>query len=86
MVKKHKSLYISNKKIKEKPMSEQAPMYVYATETVSSYYKLLNLKDKTVLSVCGSGDQVLNAYFFGAKRVIGCDMNERSKYITLLKK
>ncbi|MFH1307439.1 MAG: DUF3419 family protein [archaeon] len=76
---------MKGKKIKEEPMSESAPMYVYATEMISSYYPMLGLKNKKVLTVCGSGDQVLNAYFFGASKVIGFDLNKRCKLITKLK-
>ena len=61
------------------------PMYLYATEMVSSYYSKLKIKDKNILTICGSGDQVLNAYFFNAKKVIGFDINERSEFITILK-
>ncbi|MFZ5955160.1 MAG: DUF3419 family protein [Nanoarchaeota archaeon] len=70
----------------EKSMSSCAPIYVYATEMVGIYYKNLNISGKKILTVCGSGDQVLNAYFYGAKEVIGFDLNERSKFILDLKK
>lgn len=66
-------------------MTEAAPMYVYATEMVKNYYSILKLKDKRVLTICGSGDQVLNAYLFEAKEVISFDINERAEFITRLK-
>jgi hypothetical protein len=66
-------------------MSEEAPMYVYATEMVYSYYSLLNIKGKSILTVCGSGDQVINAYLLGAKKVVAFDLNRRVEFITKLK-
>ena len=70
---------------KQQKMSKEAPMYIYATEMVGTYYSLLGLKNKYVLTVCGSGDHVLNAYFLGAKNVVGFDLNKRSEFITRLK-
>lgn len=72
-------------KIKEKPMSGNAPMYIYATEMVGDYYRKLHMKGKKVLTICGSGDQVLNAYYLGAKEVVGFDLNKNSKFILNLK-
>ena len=46
----------------------KAPIYLYGTEAIGSYYKPLKLKGKSVLTINGSGDQVLNAYYFGAKK------------------
>lgn len=71
--------------IKEEKMSSEAPMYIYASEMVGPYYSKLNLSNKKVLSICGSGDQILNSYFLGAKRVLGFDLNKRSEFITRLK-
>jgi S-adenosylmethionine:diacylglycerol 3-amino-3-carboxypropyl transferase len=70
---------------REARMSESAPMYVYATENVSAYYKFLKLKNKEILTICGSGDQVLNALYFEAKEVFAFDLNKKAKFITTLK-
>ncbi len=70
---------------KKTKMTSSSPMYIYATEMVSSYYSKLSLGKKTVLTISGSGDQVLNAYFFGAKDVISFDLNKHSFFITYLK-
>jgi len=67
-------------------MTSESPMYVYATEMVSQYYKRLDLKNKRVLSIVGSGDQIINAYYFGAKEVIGFDINKRAAFMLDLKK
>jgi len=69
----------------ETSMGTKSPMYIYATEMISEYYPLFNLKNKVILTICGSGDQVLNALFLGAKKVTGFDLNHYSKYILNLK-
>ncbi len=70
---------------KERKMTVNAPMYVYATEMVASYYRRLKLKGKRVLTVAGSGDQVLNALFYGAKEITGFDINRNALFMTELK-
>ncbi len=70
---------------KEKKMTKIAPMYVYATEMVAPYYRKLNLEGKRVLTVVGSGDQVINALVLGAEEVVGFDINRNALYITELK-
>jgi S-adenosylmethionine:diacylglycerol 3-amino-3-carboxypropyl transferase len=71
--------------MKEPKMTIEAPMYIYATEMVASYYRRLKLKGKRVLTIAGSGDQVINAVFYGAKEVIGFDINRNALFITQLK-
>ncbi|MDE1970874.1 MAG: DUF3419 family protein [Patescibacteria group bacterium] len=66
-------------------MTSKSRMYVYATEMVAEYYARLDLKDKSILTVVGSGDQIINAYFFGAKEVIGFDINTRAPLFADLK-
>lgn len=66
-------------------MTEKSPMYIYATEMVSSYYSRVGLGGKRVLSIVGSGDQIINAYFFGAKEVIGFDINKHAFFVLNLK-
>ena len=66
-------------------MTKDAPMYVYATEMVSHYYERLGLKGKRVLTVVGSGDQVINALYCGASEVVGYDINRNALYICELK-
>lgn len=70
---------------KEAKMTKIAPMYVYATEMVASYYRRLKLKGKRVLTVAGSGDQVINALFYGAREVTGFDINRNALFMTELK-
>ncbi|MBI2148130.1 DUF3419 family protein [Candidatus Woesearchaeota archaeon] len=80
---KKENMIVNTKK--EQIMGSIAPMYIYSTEMVTSYYSKLNIKNKNVLTTCGSGDQVLNAYLLGAKEVVGFDLNIRSEFIIRLK-
>lgn len=59
-------------------MGIESPMYIYATEMVASYYSRIDLVRKSVLTIVGSGDQIINAYFFGAEKVVGFDINQRT--------
>lgn len=63
----------------------KAPIYLYGTEAIGTYYSALDIKGKSVLTINGSGDQVLNAYFFGAKRVVGFDILKNTHYMLKLK-
>ena len=75
----------SVKNLKEAEMTRFAPMYIYATEMVGSYYTKIGVQNKRVLTIAGSGDQVLNAYTLGAREVVGFDVNIRSFFMTQLK-
>ncbi|MFA6514357.1 MAG: DUF3419 family protein [Patescibacteria group bacterium] len=66
-------------------MTSTSPMYIYATEMASSYYKVLDMQNKRVLSIIGSGDQIIDAYFFGAKEVVGFDINKYASFMLELK-
>ncbi|MDP2946648.1 MAG: DUF3419 family protein [Nanoarchaeota archaeon] len=69
----------------ENPEFKTAPIYLYGTEGIGDYYRLFDLNGKSVLAVNGSGDQVLDAYYFGAKRVVGFDIVRNTKYVLELK-
>lgn len=69
----------------EKKMTENAPMYLWATEMVGAYYERLDLAGKSVLTIAGSGDQVLSAVFFGTGEVFGFDINRNALFMTELK-
>lgn len=70
---------------KELPMLSNAPMYMYATEMVGTYYEKLGIKGNKLLTVCGSGDQVLNAFYFGAREIVAYDINQNALHVTNLK-
>ena len=50
-------------------------VYPFTTEEISGYFKYLNLKDKSVLTVGSSGDQAFNAIYYGARKVTLFDIN-----------
>lgn len=50
-------------------------MYRMTTENISGFLNKMDLKDKKVLTVAGSGDQRLNCYNFGASDVTCFDVN-----------
>lgn len=50
-------------------------IYLNTTENIKGILEGMNLKDRKVLSVAGSGDQALNAYFLGAEVVTLFDIN-----------
>ncbi len=55
--------------------SKYGKIYLSTTENIKGIMAKLDLQDKKVLSVAGSGDQALNAYFNGAKEVTLFDIN-----------
>lgn len=60
-------------------------IYTFTTENISGYLKYFDLKDKKLLTVGSSGDQILNAYFNGAKDITLFDINPYTKYYIYLK-
>ena len=50
-------------------------MYIMTTENIREFLSQYDLNKKTVLTVAGSGDQMLNAYALGAKSVTLFDIN-----------
>lgn len=61
-------------------------IYPFATENISGYLNRYNLKEKSILSVGSSNDQIINAYFLGAKQVTSFDINPFTEYYFELKK
>ena len=59
--------------------------YAFSNENLSWYYPIFNIKDNDVLTVCGSGDQVLSAILYGAKSVDVFDSNQLAYYHLILK-
>jgi hypothetical protein len=60
-------------------------IYPFTTENLAGYFPLLNLQGKTVLTVSGSGDHVLNAIYHRAKQIDAFDVNFLSSSYTELK-
>ena len=44
-------------------------IYPFATENISGYIDKFDLKDKSLLTVGSSGDQVINAILYGCKKI-----------------
>lgn len=55
--------------------SKYGRIYLSTTENIKGIMNNLDLSNKSVLSVAGSGDQALNAYFNGASQVTLFDIN-----------
>jgi len=60
-------------------------VYSFATENVSDYLKYFDLKNKSLLTIGSSGDQVLNAYYNGGRDITLIDINQFSKFYLYLK-
>lgn len=61
-------------------------IYATSNEQLDVVFKGFDLKDKEVLSVLGSSDQVFSEYYLGAKSVTAFDINELTKYYYYLRK
>lgn len=61
-------------------------LYLTTTENIKDFLIQFDLFDKDVLTVAGSGDQMLNAYLMGAKNVTCFDINPLAYYQINLKK
>lgn len=65
--------------------SMYSPCYKFSNENLSGYYPMFNIMGGDVLTVCGSGDQVLSAFLYGASRVDCFDSNMLTYYNLMLK-
>lgn len=65
--------------------NSNSAMYVFTTENLIDYLKKLKPTGKSVLTVTGSGDQLINLALMGAKRVDNFDVNQNAFFITQLK-
>ena len=60
-------------------------IYPFTTENITVYIDFFDLKDKSLLTVGSSGDQVINAALKGVKEVTLLDINPYTKYYFYLK-
>lgn len=60
-------------------------IYPFTTENISGYINNFDLKNKSLLTVGSSGDQVINAIACGCKDITLIDINPYSKYYFYLK-
>lgn len=65
--------------------SEISQCYQFTNEAIDAYYQLLNLKNKNILTVCGSGDQVIYAMIKDAQNIDVFDSNKLTYYLLFLK-
>lgn len=60
-------------------------IYSFTTENIAGYFECLEFTDKSILTVSASGDHIINAFYKGAKTVIGFDINYLALIFTELK-
>lgn len=60
-------------------------IYSFTTENIAGYFEHLQFTNKNVLTVAASGDHIINAFYKGAKTVIGFDINYLALIFTELK-
>lgn len=65
--------------------NEYSTIYTFTTENISDYLQYFELKNRSLLTVGSSGDQVLNAFYHGARDITLFDINPYTKYYTYLK-
>jgi len=65
--------------------TEFSRIYTFTTDNISGYIDYFDFNNKNLLTVGSSGDQVLNAFYNGARDITLFDINEYSKYYVYLK-
>lgn len=60
-------------------------IYTFTNENISEYIKFFDLENRSLLTVGSSFDQVLNAYFCGARDITLLDINPFAIYYAYLK-
>lgn len=76
-----------NDSIKYADFSEFSPCYKFSNENLAAYYDKFNnsIDNGRILTVCGSGDQVLSSILYGAKSIDCFDSNYLTYYGMMLK-
>lgn len=62
-----------------------SPIYSFTTENISGYFNTLDFSNKSVLTVAGSGDHIINSIYCGSQNVVGFDINYLALIFTELK-
>lgn len=70
---------------KRESFSKMSPCYLFSNENLREYYPHFQLKNSNVLTVCGSGDQVMSSILYGAKNIDTFDSNKLAYYNLMLK-
>lgn len=85
---------ISNKSFKDfnrywirqdKAFQKYSQCYCFSNEILKEYYNRINFSNKDVLTVCGSGDQIIESLARGARKVDSFDSNKLTYYNLYLK-
>jgi len=66
-------------------IEEFSRLYTFTTENISGYIDYFDFDNKSLLTVGSSGDQVLNAFYSGARDITLFDINGYTKYYAYLK-
>ncbi len=82
-----KNLKHANKILLRNKLDENVFMRIYSfpTENISGYIDYFDLKNRSLLTVGSSGDQILNAYFKGCRDITLIDINPFANYYINLK-
>ena len=75
--------YLENPNICVSNVTKQA--YLFSNENLKEYFSKFNFNGKSVATVGSSGDQALNAVYYGSNRVVVIDGNPLSKSFIELK-
>lgn len=81
----HLRLLIEGKPDEKDNFGKYSKGYIKTTENINGYYRLLDFREKKVLTVVGAGDQIFNAVLGGAKKVDGFDVSLNSIMLYYLK-
>lgn len=73
------------KKIDINNFNSLSQIYSFTTENIAGFFEHLQFTNKNVLTVAASGDHIINAFYKGAKTVIGFDINYLALIFTELK-
>ena len=65
--------------------SELSPIYAFSNESIAGWMPLMKMEGKRVLTVGGSGDQMICAYMAGASHVSNFDVNLLARFMAELK-
>ncbi|MDD3392300.1 MAG: DUF3419 family protein, partial [Bacilli bacterium] len=69
----------------DKTLKKFSSIYPFTTENIAGYFKQIDFNGKEVLTVCASGDHILNAILLGASNVDVFDVNPLTVFYLHLK-
>lgn len=83
----YEKLAMIHELIKKNKEAENLYMKIYSftTENIKGYIDYFDLKNKSLLTVGSSGDQILNAYYNGCRDITLIDINPYANYYVNLK-